>query len=391
MKKIYTMLLCMMLLTGCSNYRELNELGLIIAMGIDHSQENNNGYRVTYQVVNPSQFSSTGDANGIPVINYSVEAKSIYEAYRLATTIIPRENNISHLSLIVIGEEVARDGLNLLFDAFERGENARTYMPVFIARGSSAEDILGVIEPIESNPTKSIISTSENNQKMYGVAKVMPVYEVISALSSEGTNLLLTGIKLNKELKSRNQTENLQDIEPSIIEINGLAIFNKDKLMNWYDREMARTAHLILSEVDSTSFPISCDGNKHITFTAKGIKSTIKTVIKPSPALQVNVTINGEIGETNCNIDISKTKVLKKLESDLEKEVINQIKQTIQFAQEAESDVFGFGNKLSKENPEYWKKHKKEWDKIFANAGVDVHVNTSIYNSGMLTDPYETK
>ncbi|WP_338788421.1 Ger(x)C family spore germination protein [Metabacillus sp. FJAT-53654] len=391
MKKIYTMLICMMLFTGCSNYRELNELGLIIAMGIDRSQDIDNGYRVTYQVMNPSQLSTTGTSNGIPVTNYTVESKTIYDALRKASAIIPRENDVSHLALLVIGEEVARDGLNLLFDSFERGENARTYMPVFIARGSTAEDILGVIEPIESNPTKSIISTSENNQKMYSSAKVMPVYEVISALASEGTDLLLTGIQLNKDLKSRNQTENLQDIEPSIIEISGLGIINHNKLVNWYDREQARTAQLILSELKGTSFPISCDKNKHITFMTKGSNSTIKTVLKPSPTLQVNVTLNSEIGETNCIIDISKAKVLKKLENDLEKEITKQIKQTIQIAQDAGSDVFGFGNKLSKENPEYWKKHKNEWENIFTNAGVDVHVNTSIYNSGMLTDPYETK
>jgi spore germination protein KC len=391
MKKIYIMLLSMMLLSGCSNYSELNELGLIIAMGIDHSQEIDNGYRVTFQVINPSQLSTTGTSTGIPVINYVVDAKTIYEAFRMSSIIIPRENNVTHLSLLVISEEVARDGLDLVFDVFERGENVRTNISAFIARGSTAEDMLGVIEPLESKPTKSIISTSENNQKLYGTAKIMPIYEIISSLSSEGTNLLMTGIKLNKDLISSNQSINLQNIEPSVVEISGLAIFNKDKLVTWYDREMARTAQLILSEVESTSFPVSCDENKQITFMTKGSKSTIKTVLKPNPTIQVNVTLNSEIGETSCNLDISKTKVLKKLESDLEKEIISQIKQTIQIAQDAGSDVFGFGNKLSRENPEYWKKHKKEWNKIFKNADVDVNVNTTISNSGLLTDPYKLK
>jgi spore germination protein KC len=219
----------------------------------------------------------------------------------------------------------------------------------------------------------------------------MPVYEVISSLNSEGKNLLLTGIKLNKKLKSSIQTENLQNIEPSVVEISGLAIFNKGKLVNWYDREIARTAHLILSEVESTSIPIPCDENKQITFLTKGIKSKIETDIKSNPTLKVSVKMKSEIAETNCNIAISKTKELKYLENNLEKEIISQIKQTIKIAQDAGSDVFGFGNKLSKENPEFWTKHKKEWDKIFSNAEVKVNVNAPISNSGMFTDPYETK
>jgi spore germination protein KC len=56
MKKIHSILIFIILLTGCSNYSELNQLGLIIAMGIDDSKDIDNGYRVTFQVINPSQF-----------------------------------------------------------------------------------------------------------------------------------------------------------------------------------------------------------------------------------------------------------------------------------------------------------------------------------------------
>ncbi|MRX56452.1 Ger(x)C family spore germination protein [Bacillus idriensis] len=390
MKKLFTLVLCMMLLMGCSNYRELNEVGLIIAMGIDKSLKNNDGYRVTYQVINPSQIS--GDTStGIPVSNYSIEARSLFEAYTMASAIIPRENTVSHLGVIIISEAVARDGLNLMFDGLERGETARTYMPVFIARGSTAENVLGVVEPIESNPTKSIISTSENNQKLYAISKVTPVHEVISALSSEGTDLLLTGVKLNKELSSKNQNDNLQDIKPTIIEVNGLAIFNKDKLVDWLDGELARTAHLILSEVAITSFPLLCDTDKYITLVIKKSKSTLQTVLDPRPTLKVTITLNGDIGETNCNININNIKVLNNLEEKLKKEVQSQVKKTIQISQDAGTDVFGFGNNLSKENPQYWKKHKKEWNKIFTSAEIDVQVNASISDSGLLTNPYEEK
>jgi spore germination protein KC len=71
MKKLVTLLFILILITGCSNYRELNQLGLVIAMGIDVSQDIDNGYRVTFQVINPSQLSPTGAPTGIPVSNYT--------------------------------------------------------------------------------------------------------------------------------------------------------------------------------------------------------------------------------------------------------------------------------------------------------------------------------
>jgi spore germination protein KC len=390
MKKIHSILIFIILLTGCSNYSELNQLGLIIAMGIDVSQDIENGYRVTFQVINPSQLSPTGAPTGIPVSNYTVEAETITEAYRRGSIIIPRYNDLSHLSLVVISEELARKGTNLVFDAFERGKQAKSTFPVFIARGASAEKVLGVVEPLESNPTKSVRSTSENNQKMYGISKVTPLYEVIATLSSEGKDLLLPGIKLNKKLTSKNQTDNLNNIKPSVIEVSGLALFKKDKLVSWYDGEMARNTNLILSELDTTSFPIPCE-KKSMTLITKRSKATIKTLLKPNPTLQVNIALNTEISEVNCNKDLTNTQVLTDIENDLEKEIIRQVQRTIQLSQNTGTDVFGFGTTLSKDNPRYWKKHKKEWNTIFSKAKVEVNVNASINDSGLVTDPYEPK
>ncbi|MBY0147077.1 Ger(x)C family spore germination protein [Neobacillus niacini] len=390
MKKLVTLLFILMLIPGCSNYRELNQLGLVIAMGIDVSKNIENGYRVTFQVINPSQLSPTGATTGIPVSNYTAEGETLVDAYRRASIIIPRDNDVTHLSLIVISEELARKGTNLIFDAFERGKQAKTTFPVFIARGTSAENVLGVVEPLESNPTKSVRSTSENNQKYYGISKTIPSHEVIATLSSEGKDLLLPGIKLNKKLTSKNQTDNLNNIKPSVIEVSGLAIFKKDKLVGWFDGENARNANLILSELDSTSFSIPCE-KKYMTLITKRSKGNIKTLLKRFPTLQVNIALNTEISEVNCNKDLTDTKVLTDIENDLEKEIIRQVQRTIQISQGTGTDVFGFGSSLSKENPRYWKKHKKEWNTIFSKAKVEVKVKASINDSGLVTDPYEPK
>lgn len=390
MKRLINLLFILMVIPGCSNYRELNQLGLVIAMGIDVPKDIKNGYRVTFQVINPSQLSPTGSPTGIPVSNYTAEAETLVDAYRRASVIIPRENDVTHLSLVVISEELARKGTDLVFDAFERGKQAKTTFPVFIARGTSAENVLGVVEPLESNPTKSVRSTSENNQKFYGISKTIPSHEVIATLSSEGKDLLLPGIKLNKKLTSKNQTDNLNNIKPSVIEVSGLALFKKDKLVGWYDGEMARNAHLVLSEIESTAFQIPC-GNKYMTLISKRSRSNIKTLLKPIPTLQVNIAINTEISEINCNKDLTNTKVLADIEKNLEKEIKRQVHQTIQTSQDSGTDVFGFGTKLSKENPQYWKKHKKEWNTIFSKAKVEVNVNASINDPGLVTDPYEPK
>ncbi|MCI4621159.1 Ger(x)C family spore germination protein [Priestia megaterium] len=119
-------------------------------MGIDENKNSEQPYKVTYQVINPSGLSqgSSSGGQGLPVINYTVTAKTLVEALKKASVVIPREHITSHLSLIVVGEKLARSDLSSLFDALDRGKQARTSIPVFIARDGTAEKLLGVIEPI---------------------------------------------------------------------------------------------------------------------------------------------------------------------------------------------------------------------------------------------------
>ncbi|WP_375346842.1 hypothetical protein ACEWPB_09890 [Priestia megaterium] len=126
--------------SGCSNYRELNQIGVIIGLGIDENENLEQPYKVTYQIINPSGLSqgSSSGGQGLPVINYTVTAKTLVEALKKASIVIPREHITSHLSLIIIGEKLARNDLSLLFDALDRGKQARTSIPVFIARDGTA-------------------------------------------------------------------------------------------------------------------------------------------------------------------------------------------------------------------------------------------------------------
>lgn len=398
MKNIIFMILLCTILTSCSNYKELNEIGLITSLGIDIPQNQESGIRVTHQVINPSPLSNnTGNTSGLSLVNYTVEGDSLIDTYRKSSAIIPRESVVSHLSLVVISEEQAKKGIASLLDAFERGKQARSNIPVFIARGSTAEELLALIEPIESNPAKSIISTSENNKKMYGVAELVTMHEVITALSSEGRDVMLTGVSHSKKGKIENQTENLDKIDPTVIQVDGVALFKKDRLVQWLDGQVARTAQLIMSEAKSSTFPLPCDTNsekntKQITLITRGNKTKLSTEVKNGEIiLQVNMSLRSEISESTCSSNLKDSKSLEKIEDLFVKEVASQIKQVFEVAQKHGADVFGFGEKLSKSNPTYWKQHKNNWNNLFSNATLSVNVKANIDNTGMRVNPFDFK
>ena len=383
-----------LLISGCSNYRELNELGVIIGMGIDHNDDPDNPYKVTYQVINPSGLAqtSTSGGKGLAVINYTVSAKTLVDAYAKASAIIPRENNISHLSVIIIGEELARNGLDLLFDAIERGKNQRVSIPVFIARGNTAEYLLGVIEPLEITPGKNIVSTTKSEQSDYGSTNEVLVYDTISALMSEGKDVSLPGISIRNDSKKAKQISNFESTSPAYIEAKGLALFRKGKMVRWLDGETARAAQFVTSDINRTDVVIPCSEKGIVTITAIRVKSKMKTKIHhEKPVIQTNLNVMGEMMETSCDLDMSNPKLLKEFERKMENELKKQIKRTISIAQKEKSDIFGFGDALSRTNPDYWRLHKKNWDNLFSDAKISMKVNVDIINSGMRIEPYKSK
>ncbi|GAB6255322.1 Ger(x)C family spore germination protein [Peribacillus sp. NPDC055009] len=383
-----------LLISGCSNYRELNELGVIIAMGIDHNDDPDNPYKVTYQVINPSglaQTSTSGD-KGLAVINYTVTAKTLVEAFGKASAIIPRENNISHLSMIIIGEKLARNGLDLLFDTVDRGKNQRVSVPIYIARGKTAEYMLGVIEPLENTPGKNIISTTKSEQNDYGTTNDALLYEVISALMSEGKDVSLPGISIRNDSKKAKEISNFETTAPAYVEAKGLALFRKGKMVKWLDGESARGVQFVTSELKRTEVVMPCSEKGSATITVIRAKSKMKTKIKnEKPVIQSNLNVMGEMMQTSCELDLSDPKLLIEFEKKVENDLKKQIKKTISITQKERSDIFGFGDALSRTNPDYWRKHKNNWDDLFSEAEISMKVNVDIINSGMRMEPYKPK
>jgi len=396
MKKILLILICM-LLSGCSNYRELNNLAAIISVGVDKGKED--GYRVTFQVVNPGQLTKTGgNSPGLPLINYPIEGETLNDAYRKSSAYIPREIITSHLSLLIIGEEQAREGIYPLLDTFERAKQTRSSVLVFISRGMTAEEVLEVVEPIESNPSKSIISTTENNKNMYGIGDLIPIYELVSMFSSEGKAPIITGISHSKPKEGVSQSQNLEKMTPAVIEVDGIGLFKDDRLVRWLDGELARTAQMILSESKSTTFPFSCSqidsgsNNEKLTLTTQDSNSTLITKVSKSEiSLRIDVSLPAFISDYNCNMDLEDPKTIERIEKTLEDEVKSQINQVMEIVQKEQTDVFGFGEQLSKTDPKYWEKHKKEWDELFSKASFLININSKISNTGMRTNTFEMK
>lgn len=106
------MIVCVqLLLSGCWSKRELTDLALVLALGIDMTKDGK--YEVSMQIVNPGNVAGAvqqggGGGQGLPIVVYHQKGDNIVEAARKASTMISRRLYFSHTNMLVIGEKVAK-------------------------------------------------------------------------------------------------------------------------------------------------------------------------------------------------------------------------------------------------------------------------------------------
>lgn len=151
------------MLSACVG-EEPNDIGYITALGIDKKE---NEYNYTIQFANPTKISGgaseEGGSGGDIVENLVVEAPTIYSAISHADSIVSKDLSLSHAKIIVISEEIAKEGLSEIADVVARNNDIRP--DIYIAIAEDAGKYLEGVKPVvELNPVKYYQLTYENKK-----------------------------------------------------------------------------------------------------------------------------------------------------------------------------------------------------------------------------------
>ncbi|ALC85625.1 spore gernimation protein GerC [Bacillus sp. FJAT-22090] len=387
-KCLIVLSLLSLMLTGCWDKRELNELALVMGLGIDKIDDE---YLASIQVVLPGEVSPIKGGTGrSPVTLFIAKGKTINEAIRNVTSISPRTLYIGHLQMVIIGEELAQEGIGSLLDYLSRYWEARSDFYLAIAKDSTAEKILNVQTTLENIPANNFFHILKTSEESLSSTTAMTLAKLIIDLEREGKEGVLTGIKLLGDEKSGSSKQNVETILPSAyLKLEEIAVFNHDKLVGWLSPEEGKGYNSITNHVKNTIGILSCPDEG--TLNVHGITSKTKLKSKMAngkPEIEVSVHLTGNVGEVDCQIDLNKEETFKKLNKLYEEEIKKNINDTVKFVQEdLGSDIFGFGAKIHQDHPEEWKKLKKNWDEEFKEVPVNIKVKVEIRHTGSVINP----
>jgi spore germination protein KC len=175
----------------------------------------------------------------------------------------------------------------------------------------------------------------------------------------------------------------------SILELNGSAVFRKNKLAGWLNEKETKGLLWIKSDIKGSIMVVNCpfDG-RPVTLEIKEGKTSIQSSVENGiPYYQFKVKATGTLVEQGCTTDFTDQKAIKALEKSLESAIRNDIQPTLTAAQKFRVDFLGLNEVLHRQNKKEWKQLSKNWAEVLPEAGFNIEVKADIPSLSVLAKP----
>lgn len=377
-------------LTGCWSRKELGDLAVAIGLGIDKTDK---GYRVTVQIVAPSlaAASSGGGAGGPPALVVATESVTIMEALRKLTTMLPRKVYLSHLSILLLDEAMAKEGIRKPLDFLFRDHEVRPDFDVAIVREGTAYDALSIMTPLERLPARDLYDSLNGSQKNWAPTSAVRLLDLMKWFEVDGQEAVLTGLYLVGDLEKGKTKENVDAINsPLKFEYRGIGVMKDDVLLGWLNESDSKAYNYVTGKVKSTVGKVDCpDMPGNFVMEVLDAKTSIMPEVRGGePYATVKVRIEANIGEVECNLDLNSRETLSKMKTEAIARTEELIATGIKDVQEHFGvDIFGFGNTFHRRHPRYWSKWQDQWNEKFRTMEVNVVVDYTIKGRGRIVNP----
>lgn len=380
--------LLMLPLEGCWSRKELNELGIVVGLGIDKDKD---GYEVTVQIVNPGQVSTR---NGIrpeatPVSTFSETGETVPEAIRRMTTLVSKKLYFSHLRIVIFGEALAREGIAKPLDYISRDRQMRNDFYLVVAKGSKASDILKISSPIDPIPANNLNVKLANSDKLWAATGQITLDRLMMDLQSPGKDPTLTGILIAGN-KRGGETPS-QRIEPrAALKYSGMAVFRQDRMVGWLDENGTKSLNYLQGRVHQTLATAKCPQGGTLSANIMNVKTRIRVGKSgDEPVINAHLRIEVDLADAECKIDLSKNESLTWIRKQLEKKTLSVLEEGLEQAQhQFHADIYGFGRYVHRQQVGIWRK-VDDWDEQFSRMKVRIYPDIHFRRIGTIQQPIE--
>lgn len=358
MKKIIIIIFSLFLLTSCASHQEINDLGIVSALGIE---KNNNEYIVSAQLVNTKKISENPNSAS-NVITFIEKGDTIFETLRKITTKSSRKLYFAHMKLIIIDDSILNENPLDIVDFLARDSESMLNFIVLASVEDKPSDILETLTPFEEIPAEYILKSVKESERSFGNTFLLTFDEYINDLVSQEKNLSFTKIKLTKESKIKNNLDSLKTSTSNYIELGNILVFNENKKLTELSFNESNSFNIMSNNTINGIITLPCDNNKFYTLEIMNSKSSWDFKEKDKIfTFNTNITIS--VSNYSCKDDLIKSQTIEKIKNQTKEYLENNNNQVLKLSQKYNNDFLGIGGFIKSKNKNYFDFKKDNWNK----------------------------
>lgn len=380
-KIVICIVLTTLLLTGCWDQIEIEDILQVGAIGIDKyippAEDNKtiNDKQPIEKEIEKKRFIYTFafpelNIEELSNIVISSVGDSLYNVGRLLANRTNHEMVYGHLRVIVLNSDVVKDeeAFREILDEVEDNEFVSRRV-ILLMTDESAADIINVnpeINPIVGRFISEMFSRRDRSPR----APKGDIGNILQDIHESGNTLIPKIISGEKDVK-----------------ISGAGVINNYKFIGWLDELDTTQVMIFKGEADIVGIRIPDYNGVNIPIDAQYKRSKLRLVeSEENIKIVAEIEAEGDIKRASFEgkVDTLNPDVVK----DIEKAACDTVKKQMESAidnvqKEFKTDVLNIDRFLRRYHYDLWEEVRGDWDEIFPNIDIEVKIDLKIRRVGL--------
>ena len=370
---ILAALLLVLPLSGCWNYRGLNQLTIVAGAAIDKDTETGN-YVMTYETID---LTKPTQQVGLQAKIVMSEGSTLFDMTRDAKRQLMNKLYFGNMQILVVSKQIAQEGgLGDITDFLLRDAEMRETIDILISQQDTAREILmqeGAVTNVISYEIRKII---QDDHQVTGSTVSGMLFGLFNDMKGQGISPVLPAFHI------------LESGDKKIAQANGIAAFHGDKLAGFLTAREAKYYLLVTNHLHGgvLTFPITGGEGGVVTLEIKESKAKISHSYRNKKLkITINTELKGYLDESTGTINGLDEKKIAQVEAAAQETIKQGVTAVVRKAQtQFGADIFGFGNGIYKTDFGLWKQLRGDWEKLFPQLEVEVVPKVEVVNTAML-------
>lgn len=360
-------------MTSCWSSEEIDQTAIVHGVGVDKLDDQ---LEMSVEIVKPIGDGQNDNGDGDNIGNQlvlNIQADTFLQGARELIKYTKRRLNFSQVQAWVIGQSLAKDGFVQSLDIVRRDQMVRLNSFMFITKDNPT-DILNTSTLYEDLVATELSSSVEQSNF---TAEFSPItfHEFYKFIEGPVPNAFVPLIFL-KEVNNQ-----------LITEVEGTAVIKQGVMVGELSRRETSGLNMLLNRVNGGNIQINLSEDEKVSLEISKLKTKIKPVLKGEELfVTANINVEGILADNMTKRTVNE-QFLKEVKTKLSAHTEDMVHSTLKKLQDDfKTDIVQFGLKAYRKYPNEWKEVQSNWDDIFANASIDVHVDMTINHKGLINE-----